>query len=343
MKGTKVCMITLTLSGLLIAGFSLSSVMAEKKPKYVWKWATLGQDTIKMVSILTVDFTQDVLKVTNGDVKCVWYLGGTMGDEEDYVAKMRIGQLHGSLISGTSNSSICPGISVMELPFLFDSYKEAGYVQKRMRPTIDKIAEKNGFKVLTTAHLDEHFYSSKFPLRSPDDFKKSKILTWHGSLEVEVLKALGASPIPVNVPEVVPSMRSGVVDGAISPSVWWLAAQLYTITKYINPLPIRYDQGLFVVVMKAWKKLPLNQRKAIEKLGNEVGKKLVKEMYKIGEDGKRAMINYGCKEIKMTPEEIALFKNRTKPVWDKMVGKAYSREMLNEVLSFRKQYRAQKR
>lgn len=339
----KYVLVSLLLS-LLVVEFFLSSLMAEKKPKYKWKFATLGQDSIKMVSILTVDFTQDVLKATNGEVKLIWYMGGTMGDEEDYVAKMRIDQLQGAGITGTANAMVCPGISVLELPFLFNNWPEVHYVRKKMRPTIDKTAEKNGFKVLAMMDVDfEHFYSTKYPMRSPEDFKKSKVLSWHGPLEAEVIKALGGSPIPVNVPEVVPSTRSGVTDAAISPSFWWLAAQLYTITKYINPVPIRYDPGVFIVSMKAWKKIPVSHQNAIMSLIGDLEKFINVEIRKLCADALQGMIKYGCIEVKMSPEEIDVFKKRTKPVWEKMVGKAYSREWLNEVVGHLKTYRAQKR
>ncbi|MDY6935797.1 MAG: TRAP transporter substrate-binding protein DctP [Spirochaetota bacterium] len=342
MKMGKKRIIVIFLLGLLLVGYSFSILKAKKNPKYVWKWASLAQDTVEAITIITVDLTQSILKATDGDVKCVWYMGGIMGDEEDYVTKMRIGQLHGAMITGTANASVCPGICVMELPFLFENVDEARYVQNKLRPKICKIAEKNGFKVLMLLTLDEHFYSVKYPMRNPQDFQKSKILTWHGPLEVEVLKALGASPIPVNVPEVVPSMRAGVVDGAISPSGWWLAAQLYTITKYINPLTIRYDQGVFLIVNKEWNKLPLNQRKNLEKMWRRYEKTFVIQMDKIMMDAYKGMVGYGCTEVKMTPKEIEVFRKRTRPVWDKMAGKEYPRELLNEVLSHLKQYRGKK-
>ncbi|MDY6933440.1 MAG: TRAP transporter substrate-binding protein DctP [Spirochaetota bacterium] len=344
MRRERFYILACVLSGLFIVGFCLSILMAEKKPKYIWKFGTLGQDTIKMVSILTVDLTGDILKVTNSELKCVWYMGGVMGDEEDYIAKMRINQLQGALITGTANAMACPGISVMELPFLFNNWDEVDYVRNRLRPKLSKIAEKNGFKLLFDAGVDfEHFYSTKLPMKTPEDFKKSKMLSWHGPLEVEVLKTLGASPIPVNVPEIVPSMRAGVVDSCISPSFWWLAAQLYTITKYINPLPIRYDPGVFIVSMSAWNEIPLEYRKRIMKLMPPLNKKINQELRKVCKDSYKAMITYGCKEVKMIPEEIEVFRKRTRPVWNKMIGKSYSKEMLDDVLLLLKKYRTKKK
>ncbi|MDY6935039.1 MAG: TRAP transporter substrate-binding protein DctP [Spirochaetota bacterium] len=333
------------LFGLFIVGFCLSMLVAGKKPKYTWKFATLGQDTIKFISVLTVDLTGDILRNTDGELKFLWYMGGIMGDEEDYVTKMRIGQLQGAGISGTANAMVCPGVSVFELPFLFQDWGEVRYIREKMRPKLNKIAEKNGFKILWFIELDfEHFYSSKYPLKTPEEFKKSKVLSWHGPLEAEVLKALGASPIPVNVPEVVPSMRAGVVDAAVAPSIWWLASQLYTITKYINPVPIRFDPYFLVVSMKAWNSVPKGYTTTIENFfKKKYGPMIDKEIRPMSTNALKGMINYGCTEVKMTPEEVEVFKKRTRPIWDKMIGKEYPKSMLDEIIGHLKNYRKKKK
>ncbi|MDY6935099.1 MAG: TRAP transporter substrate-binding protein DctP [Spirochaetota bacterium] len=340
MKRSKKSFIALILFGLIIIGLCFSSLMAKKEPKYVWKWATLGQDSIKMMEILTLDFTHAALKATNGDLKFVWYTGAIMGDEEDYLAKMRIGQLQAAMLSGTCNADVCPGITVTELPFLFNNMEEVIYVRERLRPKLNKIAEKKGFIILMTMDVESNFYSTKYPLKQIEDFKKSKILTWHGPLEAEVLKSLGSSPIPVNVPDVVPSVRSGVVDGAISPSLWWLAAQLYTITKYINPVPIRFDQAIFVVLKSEWKKLPAYQRDKLRRIALEIEGEVKKEAIRVSDDARKGMIDYGCKEVCMTTEEIDILRKRTMTVWNKMAGKEYPKELLNEVMDYLKSYRA---
>ena len=174
--------------------------------------------------------------------------------------------------------------------------------------------------------------------------QKSKVLSWHGPLEAEVLKALGASPIPVNVPEVVPSMRAGVVDAAVAPSIWWLAAQLYTITKYINPVPIRFDPYFLVVSMKAWNSVPKGYTTTIENFFNKkYGPMIDKEIRPMSANALKGMINYGCTEVKMTPEEVEVFKKRTRPIWDKMIGKEYPKSMLDEIIGHLKNYRKKKK
>jgi hypothetical protein len=55
-----------------------------------------------------------------------------------------------------------------------------------------------------------------------------------------------------------------------------------------------------------------------------------------------ALLKYGMKEVKLTPDEIEVLKKRTRPVWDKLAGKVYSREMLDEILGYRDEYRSKK-
>jgi hypothetical protein len=55
------------------------------------------------------------------------------------------------------------------------------------------------------------------------------------------------------------------------------------------------------------------------------------------------------KEVKLTPGEIEVLKEKTRPVWDKektrpvwdkMAGKVYSRELLDEILGSLEEYRS---
>lgn len=56
----------------------------------------------------------------------------------------------------------------------------------------------------------------------------------------------------------------------------------------------------------------------------------------------RAMINYGLEEVKLTSEELNLFKRKTRPIWDTLAGKLYPRELLNEVLDYLEEYHLNK-
>jgi TRAP-type C4-dicarboxylate transport system substrate-binding protein len=60
------------------------------------------------------------------------YPGGTMGNDQAVLRKMRIGQLHGGAILAGSLAAIDPDVQIYSLPLVFRSYDEVDYVRQRM-------------------------------------------------------------------------------------------------------------------------------------------------------------------------------------------------------------------
>jgi len=264
-----------------------------------------------------------------------------MGDDLDIIAKMRNGQLQGGGFSGWGMAMACPNMAIMELPLLFNNYNEVEYVYSKIRPRLNKWFEKNGYHLLCLVEQDfDLLYSVKHELKTPQDLKKSRILTWYGQLEEAALKALGASPLPVRVPEVASSVRTGVVDAFVSPAIWAIGTQMYTVMKYINPLRIRYSPAGIVVTTRAWNQLPKELQAAIDKYAFSIEKEFRQKVRESNEKCYKAMIKFGMKETKMTSAELDVFKERLFPVWDKFVGKFYSKDDLAEIKKFLAEYRA---
>ncbi len=313
----------------------------------VIKLATLPQKGLSITVYVEETFLAGLTKAAEGQVKFDVYWGGVMGDEEDYIGKMRTGQLQGAFVSasGGITNMICPDLCVLSLPFLFNAWAwdEVNYVKNKIREHLYKEAEKRGYKILILINADfDQIYSTKQNIATIEDIKAAKFLTWYGPLENKVLQSLGVSPIPVNVPEVVSSIKTGIADMVISPTLWWVGAQLYPDTKYVNPLPIRFLPMIFVVTNDVWNEIPEKHRKAMEALFPKSETGLESLALTGNKKAYNAMLNYGLKEVKVKPEELARFKNATRSVWDELAGKSYSREFLDEVIGHLDDYRKNK-
>ncbi len=327
--------------------FLLNTVWA-KDGVTVLKFATLGQKGISIMIYLEDVFMPEIKSATDEHVVFDVYWGGVMGDEEDYIGKMRTGQLQGALVtaSGGITAAVCPDLSVLELPFLFNAwaFDEVEFVTEKIRPRLLKEAEKRGYKILLITGIDfDQIYSTKQNIETIEDIRKAKILTWFGPLENRMLQSLGVSPIPVNVPEVVSSIKTGIANMAISPSLWWVGAQLYPNTKYVNPLPIRYVPGLALLSLEAWNNIPEKYQKVMQGLFVKNEKEFKEVVKNCNDKSYKAMIKYGIKEIRVAPAELARFKEATRPVWDELAGKSYSKEILDEVISLLTEYRKNKK
>jgi TRAP-type C4-dicarboxylate transport system substrate-binding protein len=309
---------------------------------YVVKMGTLAPKGVGWAAIIETIVNRGILKVTSGLIYLNWYYGGTMGDDQDLLAKMRNQQLQGGGFSGQGMLWACPEMALMELPFMFENYDEVEYIYSKLRPRINQWFERHGYHLVLLAEQDfDQVYSTKIPIKTPDDFRNSRVLTWYGLLEEKVLKAAGASPLPIRVPEVAASIRTGVCDAFISPSIWAVGTQMYSVMKYVNPMHIRYSPAGGVITMQTWNLLPEETRVAIDYYVMSIEKDFRRQVRESNEKCLKAMYKYGMKEVKMTPAEIDLLKKRLMPVWDEFAAKGYyTKAELAEVKALLAEYRA---
>jgi TRAP-type C4-dicarboxylate transport system substrate-binding protein len=100
---------------------------------------------------------------------------------------------------------------------------------------------------------------------------------------------------------------------------------------------------IFVVTNAVWKKIPEKHRKAMEVLFPKSEVDLESLALTGNKKSYKAMIKYGIKEVKLTPQELDRFKKATRTVWDELAGKSYSRNFLYEVIGHLDDYRKNKK
>lgn len=312
------------------------------KTVYVLKLATLAPEGVGWAALIKKIVNPGAKKVTNGQVELDWYYGGAMGDDQDILAKMRNGQLQGGAFSGQGMVMACPEMTLIELPFLFENYDEVEYIYSKLRPRLSKWFEKRGYHLILLAEQDfDQIYSTKREIRTPDDFKNSRFLTWYGPLEERTLKSMGASPLPIRIPEVASSIRTGVCDTFIAPALWAVGTQMYTVMKYINPTRIRYSPAAGIVTIPTWNLLPKDIQIALDNFTMEIEKDFRQKVRASNTKSVDAMIKYGMKEVKMTPADIDVWKKRLIPLWDEFAEKGYyTKAELAEVKGYLAEFRA---
>lgn len=309
---------------------------------YVVKLGTLAPEGVGWAALIKEMVNARIYKATNGVITLDWYYGGTMGDDQDILAKLRNEQLQGGGFSGQGMVMACPEMALLELPFLFENYDEVEYVYSKLRPRISQWFEKHGYHLVLLAEQDfDQIYSTKIPVKTPEDFKKSRFLTWYGPLEERTLKALGASPLPIRVPEVASSVRTGVCDAFVSPGIWAVGTQMYTVMKYLNPLKIRYSPSGGILTLKTWNLLPMELQKVIDDTVMSIEKEFRQKVRASNEKCLKAMYKYGMKEVKMTPAELDELKKRAMPIWDEFAQKGYyTKAELEEVKGLLAEFRS---
>jgi TRAP-type C4-dicarboxylate transport system substrate-binding protein len=191
-----------------------------------------------------------------------------------------------------------------------------------------------------------YLISSKKQIKTVADLKGMKIRTF-GSQQAKLMKALGAIPTSIPMPETYIALQKGVVDGMASPWDPLYSFRLYEVAPKLTYAPVNVVYFSIVMNKKKWNSLPKDIQDAITSVsGLEGSKSFGKGMF---DSGKEAVMANAKKagspivEYTFPPAEQKKWSEvGGKPLWEQWVkekeaeGYSKAREILNATLEMLK-------
>lgn len=220
-------------------------------------------------------FAQDVGTATSGEVNVKVFYGGVQGDEPDVLRKIRQGQLHGGIFTGKTLADIYPDVRVMEIPFTFyGDQKTAGRVMAELSPKFNAGFKQKGFVNLGFYELGLVYVVSTKKITSLNDMKGIKVWAWEGDeLSRIMLESMQLVSTPLALPDVLPSLSTGIINAAYAPPLGIIALQWHTKIKYLVDFPTTFSIGALLLSDKLMAKLSPDHQKKVQ----EIAAKFVKE------------------------------------------------------------------
>jgi TRAP-type transport system periplasmic protein len=161
---------------------------------------------------------------------------------------------------------------VPELGFLNRGYLFSGYPHMRrvfqgmMGERYRKIvADKMGIEILATHYLGTRQLGlrQKQQVQAPSDLAGVKLRMTAGPEWLLLGRALGASPVPLGLPEVYAALRTGTIDAQENPLSVVHAARFYEVMEQVS-LTAHMIQPVFLAIAKpAWDRLDPAQQTAL--------------------------------------------------------------------------------
>src|SRR5262245_12643234 len=295
------------------------------------KIATLAPDGSAWAKIMA-EGGKKIGEKTSGRVQVKYFFSGSQGDERDVVRKMKLGQIDGSALTAVGLGLIKGDVRVLELPFLFKSDKELDYVRDKMAPEFEKQFDEAGYVLLAWGDVGcTHLYSNT-PVASKKDLASTKMWAWTDDPIVRAFfKRLGVNGVPLGVPDVLPSLQTGLIDACYGSPLAAVALQWYTKVTYATELPISYSIGALVVRKDVFEKLPAEDQAAIRKAGKTMGEGLLQTVRKDNDRARKAMEKQGVKFLPVPPALSADLEAQAQGVWGELSGKQYPPELLAKV------------
>lgn len=275
----------------------------------------------------------EIKDATKGNVEFKIYYGGSQGDEQDVLRKIRIGQLQGGIFTGKTLGEINGDVRVIEIPFTFNHNREkAQRTLQAMESFFDqKFAEKK-FKSLATFEIGQVYFVTQKKVTDLAAIKNLKIWSWDGDpIVTNMFEAMNLTGVPLALPDVLASLSTGIIDAAYAPPIGMIALQWNTKVKYMIDFPVSYSIGAFVITSDAWAKIS----PADQKLTMEISKKYEKEInlgnVKDNEDALNAMKAQKIEFVKFSDAEIKVAQGYRNAMVKKLTGKLFTPEALKRL------------
>jgi len=210
-------------------------------------------------------------ELTHGKASIDIYSGGVLGGEVDCLEQVQKGELAMTKVSAAALESFIPEMKVFSVPFAF---RNADHFWKTMHSPVGKRLLQLGvplnFRGLCYYDSgDRNFYSTKTPIRSVADVKNMKVRVMNSRSAMDMIKAMGGSPCPINWGELYTALAQGTVDAAENNPPSFITSRHDEVCKYFTLTGHQRIPDVLIVSTKVWDNLPEDVRVALQTAADE--------------------------------------------------------------------------
>jgi len=244
--------------------------------QYLIKFATVAPEGTTWMNVMK-EYDQQVRKESGGRLGFKMYPGAVMGDEKDVLRKIRNGQLQSAGVTGSGLTEIAPKTRILDSPFLFQSYGEVDQVYKTFDTEFTQAINDGGYILLGWAEVGFVYVYTNKPVAKQSDMQGVKMWVWEGDPVADAsFKALGISPIPLSISDVLTSLQTGLIDGVYGPPLAAVSLQWFTRVKYMMNLPLADACGAVILDKKKFNEMPPDIQEILVRNGKIYMAKLTK-------------------------------------------------------------------
>jgi TRAP-type C4-dicarboxylate transport system substrate-binding protein len=325
----------------------------KKDDPVLFKVGTLAPPGTPWLSVPETIAFPEFERLTDGKFLTKIYGGGVMGEDTEILKKMDSGQLEccGCTALGVLEAS--PETSALLLPGLFNNYEEVDYICEKFRKRLDEGFEKQGYILWALIDTGFFYMFSTNKTTGLADLTKQKALTWFGSIETTLFSELGINAKPVAVPDIVSALNTGQADINVAPAAWMLGMQAYQYSNYYLKPPLLYSPA--AVIVSAHKKEGLQKQLGVSAtFAQNIMEVYAAEWTSLEAEWKRQIRSFeekslkafetkcGMKAVTFSPEDQKVIEKAGKAVEQKLAGKVFPSDLINDMQKALEEYRAQK-
>jgi TRAP-type C4-dicarboxylate transport system substrate-binding protein len=269
----------------------------------VMKFATLTINDVQHEYMK--NFKAELEKATNNRIKVELYPAGQLGGAPRQTEGVRLGTIEAALGPAELFVGADQRFQVLALAGLFKDNDHARRVLDvpAFRKIWSDFTASRGLINVGLMVYDHQLIALKTPATKLSDLAGRRLRVLASEGEQASVAALGAAPVPISLPEVLPALQQGAIDGVSS------VLGVFVAFRYHDAAPHVLDTALWhlipiVVVNKAWHdRLPADLQKAISDTGSKLEADNHKWQIRRIDEDRKAWTDKGGKFYKLSPAE----------------------------------------
>ena len=305
--------------------------VAEAKSDNMIRIATLAPRNSELIRGF-VKIDRELKKATNNAWGIQLYPSGIAGDETDVLHKMRVGQMDATAVTSVGLSQVLRELAVLTAPGAIETYDQLEKVQKSLNHEWEVKLNDAGYKLLGWGEVGLLRYFTSAPLHKPSDLKSLRPWVWPPAHTLKAMwAAIGCTGVPLGVPEVYGALQTKMIDAVVTSALAAVALQWHAKLSFVTKRVLGPLVGGLVINTKKWDSIPEDIRNT---LLNEIRTNYEGDSKNIREDDKKAyekLLTHGYTATDFTPAGEAEMKVVQKKARDSLIGRVYSKELLNRV------------
>lgn len=279
-------------------------------------------------------FAELVNEGTQGRVVIDIYDSAKIATEDAVVKQVKYGTVDMTRVSLSALSDVTKELEVLQLPYL---YRDGEHMWKVLDGDIGKefLTKMDKDGIVGLAWNDggsRNFYNSKREIKSLEDVKGLKIRVQESPLMEDLVKCLGAEPIPMPYGEVVEGLKSGKIDGAENSWPSYESQNHYKYAKYYTLDGHSRIPEIMIISKRTLDRLSPTDQQVIRMCAVESAKYERELWAKREGDSKKKVVDAGTVVTELSESERLKFQEAVKPIYEKYAtGKMSIVERIREV------------
>lgn len=246
-------------------------------------------------------------KASQGRIKAEVYPASQLGPIPRQIEATQLGAVQGFAAPPEFFDGVDTRFQVLTAPGLFDDFDHADRVQKdaEFRKAFLPLGLNRGLKVGALFLVGPGGFNTRTPVAKLADLKGMKLRVLASAMQMEPIKKLGASGIPMTLGEVLPGLQQGTIDGTLGAIPVFASLRFYDAAKFFTETNFVISSSM-LVLSKAWlDKLPADLQKIVVEESLRVGDEMHPYIKEFFEAQKKVWVEKGGTILQIPAEERA--------------------------------------